>query len=304
MCMMCRSPAKARITGSAELGWRPGPLAPAEAADLPDWLWEQFGQDLGAEAPGVAEALQARAPVFLRVNLARASRAEALARLASEGILCAASASVATALVVQEGARRIEASAAYRDGVVELQDASSQAAVLRLGLRDGMRVLDFCAGGGGKSLAMGALARLELVAHDVDQGRMRDLPLRAARAGLAVRRVTGAALTREAPADLVLVDAPCSGSGTWRRTPDAKWRLRPADLARLVALQAEILTQAARFVAPGGTLAYATCSVLAAENRQQATRFVASHPQWRLIDDWQALPGPEGDGFYLAQFSR
>ncbi len=287
---------------ATEAAFRPAALSPAVAADLPDWLWALFRRDLGAEAPAVAEALRARAPVFLRVNLARIGRAEARARLAAEGIFCAEHPEVATALVVEEGARRIEGSSAYREGLVELQDASSQAAVLRLELRDGMRVLDYCAGGGGKALAMGALARLDLVAHDADPRRMRDLPARAARAGLAVRQVTGEALAREAPMDLVLVDAPCSGSGTWRRTPDAKWRLGPEDLTRLTGLQAGILAQAAGFVGAGGVLAYATCSVLADENRAQARRFVEAHPRWRQVDEMQRLPGPEGDGFYLAQF--
>ena len=186
--------------------------------------------------------------------------------------------------------------------MVELQDGSSQAAVLRLPLRDGMRVLDLCAGGGGKTLAMGALARLTLVAHDVDPRRMADLPARAARAGLDV------ALTDDpeagGPYDLVLVDAPCSGSGTWRRAPDAKWRLTPDRLAALAALQDALLDRASAMVAPGGHLAFATCSILAREGPDRVAALLVRRPGWRVVDRLEARPGPVGDGFHQAVLAR
>ena len=151
---------------------------------------------------------------------------------------------------------------------------------------------------------MAAVADVSIVAHDVDPRRMADLGPRTARAGARIQTADTAALPQLPPFDLVLVDAPCSGSGTWRRTPDAKWRLTPDGLAGLCALQAGILTQAEAFVAPGGTLAYATCSVLQAENQTQARGFVAATPGWSIYEEMQLLPSPLGDGFYLALMRR
>ncbi|MGZ9810748.1 RsmB/NOP family class I SAM-dependent RNA methyltransferase [Pseudoroseicyclus sp. H15] len=287
------------------------PLAPEEAgrpleeappqvrADCPDWIWPR----LGPEAEALMAAQRARAPVFLRVNPQKASPDAAIAALAEAGVRAEPLAAVANALRVMEGARRVAGSSAYRDGLVELQDAASQAAVLRLPLADGQRVLDYCAGGGGKTLAMGARARLELTAHDAEPGRMADLPPRAARAGLRVTLAESRAGLAP-PYDLVLVDAPCSGSGTWRRAPEAKWRLTEARLAELTALQSTILAEAAPLVAPGGYLAYATCSVLEEENGARIADFLAAHPGWRAEPSWQHRPGPEGDGFFLTLLTQ
>ena len=209
---------------------------------------------------------------------------------------------MATALVVTGGAGGVARSRPYQGGLVELQDASSQAAVLALPLGDGDRVLDLCAGGGGKTLAMGARARLVLHAHDAEPRRMADLPARAARAGLAVEVLADPRAL--APFDLVLVDAPCSGSGTWRRTPDAKWRLTPERLAALVRLQSELIGEAARLVAPGGRLAFATCSILDEEGPSQVARFLANAPGWAEEGRFAARPGPWGDGFFQAVLRR
>ena len=277
------------------------PAAPAVAHDLPDWLWDRFLEDLGEAGPDAAQALRDRAPVFLRVNPRRGDQAAAIASLAADGVEAVAHPDVAGALRVVSGGRAVARSRAYADGLVELQDAASQAAMLRLPLRDGQRVLDFCAGGGGKALALAARARIEVAAHDANPTRMRDIPARAERAGV---RIDVIERVGERKADLVLVDAPCSGSGTWRRDPDGKWRLDPAWLAALVDLQAEILDQAAASVAADGVLAYATCSVLRAENDAQADAFLSRNPGWRLADRAQWLPGPGGDGFFLARFER
>ena len=280
------------------------PAAEAEALDIPDWLWPDFTASLGAEAEAAARALQRRAPVHLRVNLARADRATAIAALAEDGVICRPHAAADTALDVTEGARRIRNAAAYRDGRVELQDAASQALVQALPLKDGMRVLDYCAGGGGKTLAMGARAKLRLYAHDAAPQRMRDLPERAARAGLAVELLEGAAVARAAPFDLVLCDVPCSGSGAWRRAPEGKWRLTAEKLDEVIATQAAILDRAAGLVAPGGVLAYATCSLLARENSDQIAGFLHRHPDWRCLwqRGWSVTAG--ADGFYSAHLTR
>lgn len=275
----------------------------AERHDLPDWLWPLFEADLADAAAPVAAALGDRAPVFLRVNLARISRDAAARGLGAGGIGTRPHDHVKTALEVTENPRKVAQSSAYLDGLVELQDASSQAAVLALPLTGGDRVLDFCAGGGGKSLAIAARGRFDLWAHDAAAARLADLGPRAARARTHIDVVDGH--PRDLlPFDLVLVDAPCSGSGTWRRDPDHKWRLTPERLAELTGHQAEILETASNCVAPGGVLAYATCSVLARETTGQSAAFLARHPRWRREAEHAWLPGPQGDGFSLCILRR
>lgn len=270
--------------------------------DLPDWLLSRFEDALGDGAEEACRALAARGPVTLRVNLRKTSREAAQRALAAEGIGSELDKNVRTALQVYEGSSKIAKSSPYRDGSVELQDASSQSAVLRLPLRQGERVLDYCAGGGGKTLAMGALFEIALFAHDADPRRMVDLPARAARAGLEVTTVRDP--SRHAPYGLVLVDAPCSGSGTWRRTPDAKWRLTPERLTELCALQDRILHAAAPQVASGGHLAYATCSVLREECEARVEAFLKSHRGWTIVDLFRVSPGSGGDGFFQALLRR
>jgi 16S rRNA (cytosine967-C5)-methyltransferase len=292
------------MTGEGHAPLPPGPdeapraMSEAEAADLPDWHWDRFRADWGDQAPMIAEALRHRAPVFVRVNLARIDRDGAIARLAAEGIGAEPVANIKTALKVTHNERKIARSEAYLDGLIELQDASSQAAVLALPLRPGDRVLDYCAGGGGKALAMAGLMRLDITAHDALPQRMKDLPPRAARAGCEIRLSTGAALAGQ-HFDLVLVDAPCSGSGTWRRDPEGKWRLTPDDLTRLNALQRDVLRKALGHVRPGGHLAYATCSILSCENKDMVTDLKVDHPALSVTLEARFLPGPEGDGFFL-----
>ncbi len=275
------------------------PPSMAEARDLPDWLWPLLcaGRP-AAEAEAIAAALRQRAPVFLRVNTRRATPAAAAARLAADGIATVPVDGISTALAVTAGANRIDRSAAFAEGWIELQDAASQAVVLALPLGPGQRVLDFCAGGGGKALAMAALTGGVIDVHDANPARMADLPGRAARAGARLRRVADP----RGGYDVVLADAPCSGSGSWRRDPAAKWRLTPAALDDLVALQGRVLAAAAAQVAPGGTLAYATCSVLQAENADRARTFAPAG--WRVTQMRQFSPVDGPDGFFLALFRR
>jgi 16S rRNA (cytosine967-C5)-methyltransferase len=164
--------------------------------------------------------------------------------------------------------------------------------------------MDFCAGGGGKSLAIAARTGARLFAHDADPSRMKDLPARAARAGVTITQMNSSELSRAAPFALLLCDAPCSGAGAWRRAPEGKWALTAARLAELTQIQDAILAQAAPLVAPEGVLAYATCSVLTTENEARAEAFLATHPDWRMVASRRWEPGSSGDGFYLAQFRR
>lgn len=279
----------------------PPPRAPLahEALDCPDWLMPRLQASLGEDFPAFAQALQSRAPVFLRVNLARTTRDAAALLLMEEGIATRPHA-VPTALEVTAGARKIQASQAYDQGLIELQDASSQGVVAELGPLQGVKALDLCAGGGGKSLALAALGA-RVTAHDAIARRMADLPPRAARAGARITLCEDPETL--APFDLVLTDVPCSGSGSWRRDPMGKWALTEARLAETLTLQAQILERAAGLVRPGGQLAYATCSVLACENEDQVAQAVARLPL-RLLDTRRFLPMTGGDGFFLARMER
>lgn len=271
----------------------------AAALDVQDWLLPIFDKALGGEAAATLQAMRQRAPVYLRVNLAKISLGGAQQKLAAEGIGTIAVNNVNSALEVTENARKVQSSHAYEQGFIELQDASSQAVVAALPLQDGMRVLDHCAGGGGKTLAMAARAKLQLFAHDHDPRRMRDVPARAKRAGASVTIVENPEKT--APYDLILTDVPCSGSGSWRRDPQGKWALTTERLASLVETQSAILQRVAPLVRPGGDLAYVTCSVFREENEEQVLRFLDMNCGWQRIDQKRFSPLSGGDGFFLAR---
>lgn len=281
----------------------PEDLSEAVAIDCPDWLVPALRHALGEDFAPIMKAMQDRAPVFLRVNAARTTRDEAQGVLAREGIQTRPHPLAEYALEVTGNARKLRNAAAYRDGLVELQDASPQAAVEALPLRPGMRVLDYCAGGGGKVLAMAARMPGHYVAHDASVQRMRDLPERARRAGSKIEIRDRGGLSRQ-DFDLVLLDVPCSGSGTWRRQPDTKWTLTPERLEELVRLQAAILDQAPAYTAPGGVIAYMTCSLLDAENRSQIHDFLSRNAGWQLSKERLFTPIEGGDGFYSALLTR
>ena len=270
--------------------------------DFPDWMIPELTTSMGHDLEAVALVMQHRAPVFLRVNTARVDRAEAARRLAADGIVTKPVNLSHTALEITDGPRKLRHSDAYRDGLVEPQDVASQAVVDFL--PKASRILDYCAGGGGKSLALAARRGCKVYAHDVDPVRMRDLPVRAARADADVAPLDAAGVKRAAPFDLVLCDAPCSGSGSWRRSPDAKWRLDQDRLTELMRLQAGILAQASNLVSAGGYLAFATCSLLHCENRDNTAKFLAAHTCWKLVTEHSFSPLDGGDGFYVAVLTR
>jgi 16S rRNA (cytosine967-C5)-methyltransferase len=280
------------------------PLSRWAALDCPDWLGPELEGALGPLTEAVLAKMRDRAPAILRVNARKGTRESAIASLASEGIGAIPHALANFALEVTDNAQKIRLSSAYAAGLVELQDAAPQAAVEALPLTDGMRVLDYCAGGGGKSLAMAARARLKLFAHDAAPQRMADLPARAARAGAGISLLGPYELARHAPFDLVLTDVPCTGTGTWRRAPEAKWTLTPERLAELVGVQAVILDRAAALCGPGGWLVYMTCSLLAQENRDQIDAFLTRNPDFTLRQERLITPVEGGDGFYTAHLSR
>lgn len=279
-------------------------LDDAAACDVPDWLWPLWQDSLGPDAMIAAHAQQGRAPVFLRVNQRRGTVDAAVTALAKDGIATQFHPSVAGCLRVVENPRRVKTAAAYQTGLVELQDAASQWAIQTVPVPDQARVLDYCAGGGGKALGFADQHDAQVFAHDIDARRMRDLPARAVRAGVQITTLPTDAVAEHGPYDVVFCDAPCSGAGTWRRTPDAKWRLIRDRLEGLLQSQDAVLAGAAPLVATNGMLAYATCSVLKDENIGAIERFISQNADWSLMQHWSLQPGPDNDGFFLALLKK
>jgi 16S rRNA (cytosine967-C5)-methyltransferase len=277
----------------AQGGWPASPLElQAAEMSLPPWLAERLIAECGeGAARRLAAALLEQAPVDLRVNLRRASREVARAQLATETGLEVELTPLSPLGLRLRQRRALGGTTAVRDGWVEVEDEGSQLAVLCLDVRPGEVVIDACAGAGGKSLALADLLGADreapasrLIACDVDGKRLAELERRAAVAGVAgaIERVT-IAPTGPLPGlpagDLVLVDTPCSGLGTLRRSPELKLRHDPAAIDAFAALQRSILERFAPLVRPGGRLAYVTCSLLAAENELVARCFTAAHAE-------------------------
>lgn len=277
---------------------------PLVACDCPAWLAPALRTTLGTDLTAVMTTLQQRAPVFLRVNLRKATVDGARVALADAGIETRPGPLSPSALEVVTNPRRVAASPAFTEGLVELQDAASQAVADAVPLAPDARVLDYCAGGGGKALALAARSDARIFVHDADPARMSDLPSRARRAGAHLTVLDTSDAMSQAPFDTVLVDAPCSGSGAWRRAPQGKWLLDRAGLDRLCALQDQIFEQAAPLVARGGALIYATCSMLACENTARVERFMAARPGFFRGAQRQFTPLDGADGFFYAILTR
>jgi 16S rRNA (cytosine967-C5)-methyltransferase len=300
---------------------------------LPRWIAERFAAQLGLEeARSLGRALNARAPLTVRANLLRGDRDALRARLAAEGVPAEPTRHSPWGLVL-DGRANAFALGAFREGWFEIQDEGSQLIALACGARPGWTVVDACAGAGGKSLALAGEMRNRgsLHALDADAERLEEARRRARRAGVHNLRARAIAAGDEAEAqlrdlegkaDVVLVDAPCSGLGTLRRKPDARWRLAPEDPARFAALQRSLVRRFAALVRPGGRLVYATCSVGTTENEEVAD-FAAREaglspaPIAPLLGQERArelgaeearltlLPHRHGtDGFFVATFER
>lgn len=293
------------------LGHAPEPLSDTELTrrvdaapdpwrDIPDWLHGPLRDSLGDRAGDVVSAMGDRAPLYLRVNTRKASVNQAQDHLVTDEIITEIC-DIPLALKVTDGPRRLRQSQAYLDGMVEVQDLSVQMACAAVDWPVSGRVLDYCAGGGGKALAIAAVSDAQVFVHDAFPARMADIPARAARAGVTLTTATRP--EAHAPYDLVLCDVPCSGSGTWRRDPEAKWRLTPDRLQDLTRLQREIIKQTQSLIAPGGRLVYMTCSLLQAENEALVDAALTS-PGWQRGQQRRFLPPAASDGFFLAELQR
>lgn len=287
-----------RFDGSS---YGPTPIDPsepvAEVSHLPHWLAKAFV----ASALGEAEqaALLGRAPLDLRIN-----------RLKGDVVIDGAEAlSFAPDALRLPSDTPVEKLPEYADGRIEVQDAGSQLVTHAAQAVPGMAVVDLCAGGGGKTLALAAAMRNqgELLASDVDRARLSRLMPRAERAGVTIAETRLLNPDRELEAledwrdraDIVLVDAPCSGTGTWRRNPEARWRLTPDRLQRYVGMQRQVLGIGAQLVRPGGVLTFITCSLLDAEGAEQVDWFLRTYPDWAAQPLALAAGTPHGQGMRL-----
>jgi 16S rRNA (cytosine967-C5)-methyltransferase len=314
--------------------------APAHiAGDYPEWLDGHLKQVFGDDRVAEAIAMASRAPLDLRVNTLKAQREKMLTRLAHLGVQPTPWSPVGLRIELGADARNpgIHAEEDFIKGAIEVQDEGSQLAALLSAAKPGEQVIDLCAGAGGKTLALAAMmaGKGRLIATDHDKRQLAPIHERLSRAGVHncdVRTPKGPNDTLSdihASADLVLIDAPCTGTGTWRRNPDAKWRMRPGALEVRLKDQVEVLDRAAPLTKPGGRIAYITCSVLPQENNEQVRGFVARHPEFAVVPPEQtaavlwdkaedfakaALRSPEGwlmtprrtgtDGFFVAVLKR
>jgi len=305
-------------------------LPPKKLANLPDWLYDKFVAQYGEEETlALAAVLNTAAPLDLRVNSLKADRDKVIAELATAPIAAEPTPYSALGLRIWKKPA-LQNLPLFKEGAIEVQDEGSQVLAQLLGARRGEMVVDFCAGAGGKTLAIGAIMRStgRLYAFDVSEKRLTKLKPRLARSGLSNVHPVVIAHERDAKVkrlagkiDRVLVDAPCSGMGTLRRNPDVKWRQQPQDIVELTEKQASILDGAARLVKFGGRLVYATCSLLDEENEGIVQGFLASHPDFELVpmhkvlaeqriplemgDYLKMLPHKHGtDGFFAAVLER
>jgi 16S rRNA (cytosine967-C5)-methyltransferase len=314
--------------------------APAQiAGDYPEWLDPYLAQAFGDDRVAEATAMASRAPLDLRVNSLKAKREKVLASLRHLGALPTPWSPLGLRIELGADARNpgIHAEEDFIKGAIEVQDEGSQLAALLSAAKPGEQVIDLCAGAGGKTLAIAAMmqGKGRLIATDHDKRQLAPIYERLSRAGVHnadIRTPKGEGdplADIRASADLVLIDAPCTGTGTWRRNPDAKWRMRPGALEVRLKDQIEVLDRAAPLVKPGGRIAYITCSVLPPENAEQIRNFVTRHPEFAVVPPAQVatalwdkpeeftaatLQSPEGllmtprrtgtDGFFVSVLTR
>ena len=265
----------------------------AVAGDYPEWLDPYFAETFGEERADELAALASRAPLDLRVNSLKTDRDAVAAALASLDAVPTRWSPFGLRIPLTAGTKSpgIHAEPAFLKGQIELQDEGSQLAAVLCAAKPGEQVIDLCAGAGGKTLALAAMMenRGQIFATDTDKRRLAPIHARLDRAGArnvqvrTPRGETDGLADLAGRADLVLIDAPCTGTGAWRRNPDAKWRIRPGALAERVKEQIAVLDRAAPLVKPGGRILYATCSVLEAENGAQVRAFLARQEGFAVV---------------------
>jgi len=277
---------------------------------IPDWMDEIGQQSLGAGWEKELSALNRTAPVTLRCNTLKVTRRELADALYNEGFETTASDNFPDALQLSKRAN-VFRTQAFRDGLFEVQDAGSQEIAPFCKANAGMRIIDACAGGGGKTLHLAAITgnKGRIIALDTEDWKLQELKKRARRAGISTietRAITDRKVIKrlQGQADRLLLDVPCSGLGVLKRNPDAKWKLSPESIAGTIRLQEEILEEYPIMLKPGGEMVYATCSILPQENENQIRRFLELHKEFQLLEEKHLLPSGGTDGFYMARLRK
>lgn len=287
-----------------------GDLAVLES--VPDWMYDLGDKELGKRWPKILSSLNDKATVDIRANLLKNTRDDLKKALQLEGIETDIIKSAPDGLVLRER-KNIFSSEAFKKGLFEVQDRASQTVAPLLQVQPGHRVIDACAGAGGKSLHIASFMKNKgkLIALDIHDWKLKELKTRAARGGVDVietRVIDSSKVIKrlEASADRLLLDVPCSGMGVLRRNPDTKWKLTQSEVDRLIALQRELLITYCDMTKPGGLMVYATCSLLPSENEQQVEYFLSQKSgSWELLEKKRIDPDEgRGDGFFAAVFRR
>lgn len=278
---------------------------------IPDWLDELGIAELGEKWDSEINALNKQAKVILRVNTLKTNKLKLQKDLLAEGVetILLKKYPNALELVVR---KNVFITDAFRNGHFEVQDASSQLVAPFLEVEEGMRVIDACAGAGGKALHLASLMhnKGQIIALDIYANKLKELKRRAKRNGahnIETRAILNSKTIKKlrGSADRVLIDAPCSGLGVLKRNPDAKWKLQPEFLENIKNTQAEILNSYSQLVKVGGKLVYATCSIFPSENEEQVKKFLANHKEYKFISESKVSPNETGyDGFYMALLER
>jgi 16S rRNA (cytosine967-C5)-methyltransferase len=276
----------------------------------PEWIWEMLKSDYPDDYLELMHKLNQEAPVVIRCNTLKTDAQTLKAQLSAEGFEMIVPGEGDALQLKRRGS--LFRSMAFKKGLFEVQDYASQQVAPFCEVKSGELVVDACAGAGGKTLHLAAMMQNKgrVIAMDVEEYKLEELKKRMRRAGagnIEIRALTSTKVVKRmaAKADCVLIDAPCSGSGTFRRNPDAKWKLKPERLEELVQLQQDILARNAVMVRPGGRLIYATCSVFRVENERQIAIFLEKNPDFTLIKERTLTPHQFGyDGFYMALLQK
>ena len=286
---------------------------PAKLESVPDWLFDLGKKELGDKWEAEIHSLNQEAQVVLRVNTLKTTRERLKNRLAEDHIHTHIIKGYPDALILDERTN-VFRNPAFKEGMFEVQDASSQLVAAALAVEPGMRVIDACAGAGGKSLHIAALMQNKgkVLSMDVEEWKLQQTKLRARRDGVSIieRKVIEGSKTikrMKETADRLLLDVPCSGLGVLRRNPDTKWKLSEESIEKVRQTQQEILQSYPSMVKPGGQMVYATCSILPSENQDQIAKFLASEAgkDFTLIEDQKVLAQESGfDGFYIARLQK
>jgi len=277
---------------------------------IPDWLAETLEKELGKNWEKEMQALNEQAPTVLRANTLKTTPKHLIDELSHENITSFSIKNSPDAVQLEEK-KNVFLTSAFKDGMFEVQDASSQKIGYFLDVKEGMRVVDACAGAGGKTLHLAALMQNkgQIIALDIFEWKLAELKRRAKRAGahnIETRMISDNKVIKRLyeKADRLLIDAPCSGLGVLKRNPDSKWKIDADFIERIKKEQQQILQDYSKILKKGGKMIYATCSILPSENNLQVEEFLKNNPDFKLLKDEKIMPSEGYDGFYMALMER